>query len=852
MLSKLFRHTRKCCRVSPSIFYPVALLLGITANVEVFASISLSAVDAGGYHTCGVTTLGSVVCWGYNGDGRATPPSGTFTQVSAGGSHTCGVTTQGSVACWGHNSNGQATPPSGTFTQVSAGSSHTCGMTTQGSVACWGDNRYGQATPPSGTFTQVSAGRGHSCGVTTDGSVACWGDNRSGQATPPSGTFTQVSAGWEHTCGVTTQGSVACWGRDNYGQATPPGGTFTQVSAGYSHTCGVTTQGSVACWGSSNGDGQATPPSGTFTQVSAGSSHTCGMTTQGSVACWGSNYYGQATPPEPGRLQLTLANETVYENAGSITLYVSRTGGSDGSVSVNYATSNGTATAGSDYGAQSGTLSWPDGNTSNQTITVTILNNKVFEDPKTFSVSLSNATAGAIIEQPSLATVTINDDGDPIADFSLSRQSGNPPLDVTFNASASSDPNGRIVDYHWSINNQTLHGMIVAFQFEKAGEYPVTLTVTDNDGFSDSLEKTVSVTDRPPTAAFTLSPQQGPPPLKVTLNGSTSTDPDGPIATYSWLINGQTLSGQTISYTFTAVGEYPIKLTVTDSQGQTDSIQKTVKVSNNLIYSLTVSKSGLGSGTVSSSQTGINCGNDCSESYAHGGSVTLTASPTLGSTFAGWSGACSGTGNCTVTMTQAQNVTATFNLQVASYPTAAFTLSPQSGIPPLDVIFDASVSSDPNGSVVSYHWSINNQTLHGMIVAFQFEKAGEYPVTLTVTDNDGFSDSLEKTVSVTDQPPTAAFTLSPQQGSPPLKVTLNGSTSTDPDGPIATYTWLINGQTLSDQTISYTLTAVGEYPIKLTVTDSQGQTDSIQKTVKVSNNQPFSDGISNRRRECHR
>ncbi|HYD54679.1 MAG TPA: glycoside hydrolase family 9 protein, partial [Gemmatimonadaceae bacterium] len=78
-------------------------------------------------------------------------------------------------------------------------------------------------------------------------------------------------------------------------------------------------------------------------------------------------------------------------------------------------------------------------------------------------------------------------------------------------------------------------------------------------------------------------------------------------------------------------------------------------------YSLVVTKAGTGAGTVTSSPAGISCGAACSASYTSGASVTLTATPAAGSTFAGWTG-CTGTGaTCTISMTAARSVTATFN-----------------------------------------------------------------------------------------------------------------------------------------------------------------------------------------------
>ena len=75
---------------------------------------------------------------------------------------------------------------------------------------------------------------------------------------------------------------------------------------------------------------------------------------------------------------------------------------------------------------------------------------------------------------------------------------------------------------------------------------------------------------------------------------------------------------------------------------------------------LTVTKAGSGTGMVKSRPAGILCGTDCSQSYTSGTVVTLRATPAAGSTFTGWSGACTGSGMCTVTMNESKAVTATF------------------------------------------------------------------------------------------------------------------------------------------------------------------------------------------------
>lgn len=92
-------------------------------------------------------------------------------------------------------------------------------------------------------------------------------------------------------------------------------------------------------------------------------------------------------------------------------------------------------------------------------------------------------------------------------------------------------------------------------------------------------------------------------------------------------------------------------------------------------FALAVSRGGTGTGTVTSAPAGISCGATCNANFSSGTSVTLTAAPAQGSTFAGWTGACTGTAtSCVVPMTQARSVGATFNTAPVG-PTPSYLLS---------------------------------------------------------------------------------------------------------------------------------------------------------------------------------
>jgi uncharacterized repeat protein (TIGR01451 family) len=277
---------------------------------------NLTKIAAGGFHSLALKSDGSIVGWGYNFYGQATPPAGNdFLAVTAGEYHSLALKSDGSIVFWGYNGYVQATPPAGNnFIAVAAGCElafpHNLALKSDGSIVGWGNNNDGQATPPvdNNNFVAIAAGRSHSLALKSDGSIVGWGNNYYGQATPPEGNdFTAVAAGYDHSLALKSDGSIVGWGWNGYGQATPPeGNDFTAVAAGYWHSLALKSDGSIVSWGW-NEYGQATPPDGNdFIAVAAGYTHSLALKSDGSIVGWGHNYIGE-TPPTEGNDFIAVA-----------------------------------------------------------------------------------------------------------------------------------------------------------------------------------------------------------------------------------------------------------------------------------------------------------------------------------------------------------------------------------------------------------------------------------------------------------------------------------------------------------------------------------------------------------------
>ncbi|HYR14825.1 MAG TPA: PKD domain-containing protein, partial [Mycobacterium sp.] len=161
-------------------------------------------------------------------------------------------------------------------------------------------------------------------------------------------------------------------------------------------------------------------------------------------------------------------------------------------------------------------------------------------------------------------------------------------------------------------------------------------------------------------------------------------------------------------------------------------------------------------------------------------------------------------------------------------PVAAFTASCSA----LTCSF-TSTSSDPDGSISAYSWAFGDgATATAQNPGHTYAAAGTYPVTLTVTDNQGATGTTSQTVTVAaaNQPPVANFVFNC------TGLTCGfTSTSSDPDGTIAGYQWTFGDAAASTaQNPSHTYAAGGAYTVTLTVTDNRGATNTISKTATIS------------------
>jgi len=267
----------------------------------------------------------------------------------------------------------------------------------------------------------------------------------------------------------------------------------------------------------------------------------------------------------------------------------------------------------------------------------------------------------------------------PTADVGVAEIAAKVGEEIQFDGSASTDADGTIASFNWDFGDgEVAEGDKATHAYAAAGEYTVTLTVTDDQDATGTAEIKVTVTEavenKPPVAVIAgdaeITVEMG---ATIDFDGSASTDEDGTIASFNWDFgDGEVAEGDSITHAYAAAGEYTVTLTVTDDQGATGTAE--IKV------------------TVTEAAVGEN-------------------KPPVAVII----------GNTTVKMGAT-------------------------------IDFDGSTSTDEDGTIASFNWDFGDgEVAEGDKVTHTYAAAGEYTVTLTVTDDQGATGTAEIKVTVVEE-----------------------------------------------------------------------------------------------------
>ncbi|WP_196137148.1 choice-of-anchor B family protein [Aliikangiella sp. G2MR2-5] len=212
--------------------------------------------------------------------------------------------------------------------------------------------------------------------------------------------------------------------------------------------------------------------------------------------------------PNGGALSLANNQVSVLEGAGSLSLQVERSGGSEGAVSIDYQLVDGSATAGEDYEAGSGTLEWADGDSTDKTVTIILNDDEISEADETFILSLSNATGAVMGTNTSVEVTLLDEESNTPPQVSLADDfEVNAGQQVSLSVTAT-DAEGDSLSYLWeqtagspvSLNNANqANSTFTAPAIED--ELAFTITVTDIRGGATQENITVKVVAPPQSSS---------------------------------------------------------------------------------------------------------------------------------------------------------------------------------------------------------------------------------------------------------------------------------------------------------------------------------------------------------------
>jgi len=556
---------------------------------------------------------------------------------------------------------------------ISAGSWHTCVLYSDQSIRCTGLNNQGEignnsyisVSEPAlaiGTVNPATllTGSEHTCTFVGDGRMQCWGTNYTGQLGDGTiGGFAMVPqfvhniagaikgfVGGFHTCAMMPDRTLQCWGRNQDGQlgngdsttdVTLPApdlnlGPVSTLAAGGYHNCALMLDSSVMCWGRNGrgqvGDGTDVSP---VTQphlvnglqavsLSLGGYHSCALLADGTVQCWGQNDAFQTGNSAPlSKVPVTVAgvSNVVALDSGFRHTCATRADGTIWCWGMN------------DWG-QLG-----DRTTTSSYTPVMV---QGIANPRQVDGGWGHTCA--LLRDNSVWCWGENDFGELGNGTTV-----HSAVPVMMHRTGLT----------WTSDNPAV--ATVNSVGEVTGVSRGTATISVADPFGNTGSVTVTVRDMLPLGLI----RQGDGGGTVTSAPAGINCPSACSATF--LSDSQvvlTAAPRAVDSVFTGwTGCDSVSgATCTVTMANAKSVTAIFMLKR---FTLAVTKSGIGKGTVTSSPAGVSCGTACSSDFVINTTVTLTAAPALGSIFTGWTGCDAVNGStCTVLVTNNKSVSASF------------------------------------------------------------------------------------------------------------------------------------------------------------------------------------------------
>lgn len=433
----------------------------------------------------------------------------------------------------------------------------------------------------------------------------------------------------------------------------------------------------------------------------------------------------------------------------------------------------------------------------------------------------------------------------PVAAISASVRAGEAPLSVHFDGGGSTSVAPPVSSYNWSFgDNSTGSGGSVDHVYNEPGVYSAVLTVEDNNGVSEAVSTTITVTEAslpdPPVAVISPSATAGTTPFNVILNASAST---GSISSYSWDFgdNSTDDSGPSVTHVYNEPGNYTVTLTVNDSFGQTSQQHVEMVVSNAITAGV-------------SYQFSWSANADPVDGYKFYYKKGGEAGPPFDGTDAAEGSSAIDLGMATSFTISGLEDNTTYHFALTAYNgdvesdftdvitvfpvgdstdplSADITVFNQSGEAPLTVDFDGSGST---GTTNQFLWNFGDgDVAEGVRVSHNYDSVGVYTTTLVVRDASGNSSQETIDINVTEAtsteltPPTAAINIVGDEQVAPFTASFSGAESSSAPGTsIILYEWDFGdgSETQYGISVEHYYSQPATYTASLTVTDSAGQT----------------------------